>query len=274
MNLFETINLDQKYTKLTVNHPVFSRIAVQNLNILNNCNKIDKESKNSILTFCFLEGLMNFEVLWDIQEKINDEYFSSLNIWMNNKSNYFPSILGLRKDVNLYLYTFKNILRDLLLYCFNSVWNENFTDGSAFSKAKDGISPIRKWMYKKFGKSDFRYDLIQKHEDTFSEIIMRRNASEHPNGKSGILKIFQPFIEEKNEKFKVTHPRWCRNNETPTSLINDLPLLNYELLRFTEEFIIFVCLEPFLDDNLIITKISGKNRVAMNGVKYITIPKS
>lgn len=271
------INLYQKYTNLEPNHPFLSRICFQINDVLKFCN-LSEEQKQNVRFFCLYEGLLNMETLWEIEEKITSEYFNSLNNWLKNPSNYFPSIIGLRRDINLYLYTIKNTLRDILLYVMNPIYGTKFFDGGYFSNLKDGISPVKKWIYKNFGEHSKEYKIINNYEDFLTELIAKRNAMEHPNGKCGILEIKQPFLEKNitpqgKEVHKITHPRWARNDQPFISIIDDLCETNYRFMCFVEEFILFVCLENFLDKEKFIGVIPGNKRVLYNGKRYAVFSK-
>lgn len=265
------VNLKQKYTNLHPNHPILSRVCLQTLDIMKYCSKLDNNQKENIQTFCCYEGLLNFETLWEIQEKINDEYFISLNKWFKNPNDYFPGIINLRRDINLYLYTIKNNLRDLLIYCLNPLFGTKFYDGGNFSSLKDGISPIRKWAFHEYGENSLEYKFFEQHESFLTELIAKRNAIEHPGGKCGKLNIIQPFLENNQGKYKVTHPRWARNDETPVSLIDEFCNINYTFLKFTEEFLVFICLQKFLDKGRKIVKIPCKLRVMYGGKRYVVL---
>lgn len=263
-------NLVYKHTGLSLNHTIVARTCLQIVEALNKTT-LSEEQKKAVSNFCVVDGLLNQETLWNIAEQISDTYYGELNRYLNNQSKTFPTVTGLKRDAELFLYTSKNLLRDLVTEVLVSVYPEiHGLDGSAFFNLKTGKSPIEEWANRKYGQNHLITTAFKTSSKYFTELIAKRNASEHPYGKAGKLYISQPVLyEDSNGEKTIIEPMWFRTGQEPTYVIMDLYNYCYHFIRLIEEIIMFIVIQPHLQPGYTIYRIPGRQMVKKGGWKFI-----
>lgn len=258
-----------KHTNLSLNHPIVSRTCLQIIEALNKTS-FSEDQKKAITSFCVVDGLLYQETLWSIAERISEEYHRELNSFLAGTNKTFPTVTGLKRDAELFLYTSKNLMRDLVTEVLTTAYPEiNGLDGSAFFNLKTGKSPIEVWAEKKHGPNHLVTQAFRTSSNYFTELVAKRNASEHPYGKAGKLFINQPFIQEENGVKTILDPTWHRTGQEPSSIIYDLYEYCHHFLRLLEEVTMFIVIQPHLLPGYTIYRIPGRQMAKKGGWKFV-----
>jgi len=146
-----------------------------------------------------------------------------------------PHLIGLENEVETILYEQKNFLRDLL-HVVNIFFDAEFDEASAFYDAKSGgDGKLTKWAKETFGGDDPFSEMLEYEQVWIGEVIRKRNAVEHPGGKSGTLHIVN-FEQAPDGRFIM--PVWYRDDMQPTGIFPDLEVLLDNLLTLAEDVLV------------------------------------
>lgn len=267
------MNLYSKYTNLDKKHPIVSRTCLQIAYMLEHTTLTD-EQKKGINDFCFMNGLVAQEILWNITQKINDDYFQQVDEYIKNTEHSFPYIIDLKNQTEIFLYTTKNFLRDISNMCITPVYPEfKNTEGGSFSNLKTGKSNFTEWVEKRWGINSREYLVSLQITKFYSELIAKRNAMEHPGGRAGILYINQPNlkINDQTGNPSITRISWYRNTEKPKDLILDFTDICIYNIRFVEEIIINMIIKEYLIPGKQLFRIPGIKMKDWDNFKYIVV---
>lgn len=155
----------------------------------------------------------------------------------NARVMHVPYAIGVNAEVETFLYEAKNYLRDLLKV-MNIFFGTSFIEASQFFdadwKSYDAVT-VTKWAAANFGADDPFTLMLSSESVWISNLIQNRNAVEHPGGKSGTLHIdnIQPAP---NGRFFP--PLWHRDQNPPTSLIDDIRVIMDNLLTLAEDLLV------------------------------------
>lgn len=124
---------------------------------------------------------------------------------------HLPQFLGLEGEVETFLYDTKNYLRTVL-GIINVFFDTAFNEASAWWDPKhDGAGELVKWATARFGANHPFTMMLVSEQPWVGDIIQRRNAVEHPGGRSGTLHIAKlPSILTRSLR------------EASTAVLNDL----------------------------------------------------
>jgi hypothetical protein len=146
-----------------------------------------------------------------------------------------PYLIGLQEEVETILYEQKNFLRDLLR-AVNIFFGTKFHEASGFyADRKKGDGKIAKWAQEKFGAGDPFSKMLESEQSWIEEVIRKRNAVEHPGGKSGTLHI-RNFWQVPDGRFAL--PVWHRDDMEPTGIFPDLEVTLDNLLTLAEDVLV------------------------------------
>lgn len=258
----------KKYSSIDKKHPILSRCCLQIIGLTHNTT-LSAEIKNSITEFCFTTVLKQLETIWETTEKINDEYYNKISQFTTNSNNYFPYLDDLQKDIEIILYATKKILRDLSSNIISPLFPKfKNMEGGSFSSLKTGESEYSIFIRKEFNDKSKEYKNSIQYSMYLSEIIAKRNAIEHPGGKSGTLSVFQPEIQHNLNNSTITRLYWARNG-VKTDLLIDLYDICLNLLFFIEYILINIIIKPNLLPSKKLIIIPGNKLKLTNNIKYI-----
>ncbi len=216
-------------------HPAYARLKVQTSELLHWAD-LPKDARQEVMTVYF--GLTE---RWlrchEIVERLTGQLRTAITEFRPDgdpRVITVPHIGGLRGEVENFLYEAKNYLRDLL-NIVNIFFNEKFDEASAFYSTKEhGKSGLVRWATGKFSATDpFTTMLISEQEWT-RELIRKRNAVEHPRGKSGTLHIDNFTVTPTRD---LVLPHWKRDQNEPTGLFNDLTMYLDNMLTVGEDML-------------------------------------
>ena len=100
-----------------------------------------------------------------------------------------PHVLGLVTEAEAFLMGSKPYIRDIVALV-NVLFNANLPiDASVFWDPKGTESKIAVWAKSKFGPDNELARMLADEHNWIAELVRKRNASEHPSGKSGTLVV-------------------------------------------------------------------------------------
>lgn len=256
------------YNNIDKKHPIVARTCLEILHNLK-YTSIEEHIKSKIVEFCFNTSIPQFENIWSITQDINDMYYERINIFLNNSNNTFPYIDNLNEKTEDILYSTKKILREIANNILSPLYPKfKNAEGGSFSNLKTGKSEYSAFIGKEFGEQSLEYQNSIIYSNYLSEIIAKRNALEHPNGKSGILTIHQPEMKFNKGNNTLTRLYWSRNNNR-TDLLTDLYDICLNLIFFVEYILMFIIIKPNLLPGKCITIIPSSKLKNTNNIKYI-----
>lgn len=142
-----------------------------------------------------------------------------------------PQVMRLRERVENYLYNAKSALRDLA-GVLKPIFDVEFKEAR--------YDKILEWSKKTLGEDAALSQLLENDQPWIKQVVSMRNAVEHPGGYSGQLTInnFQLVGFQKGQPATVVEPTWHLNNDKSTAIAPDLKTLLWNMLHFTEEFVV------------------------------------
>jgi hypothetical protein len=226
----------RKISNYGTGHPVVARLKIQTHELLQWAD-LPKEKREAVTTLYFdmAERLLKCHEaqarLVAALKTATDEFRPSENPRVRN----VPHVAGLRGEVETFLYEAKNYLRDLL-GVIDLFFDKMFGEASAFydPKAKGG-SDLVVWATAQFGAADPFTTMLIQEQGWAGELIRKRNAVEHPGGKSGTL-VIENFTPLPDGRFGL--PRWHRDTDPPVGLFPDLETLLDNLLTLGEDMLV------------------------------------
>lgn len=224
-------------------HPVVARLLVQ-MSELIKFSGASQEVKDSVLEVCFESLLSRLGTCWDIWQWLAEEQIRCVTEYVPSDGRVIqiPNIDELDREIDKFLYEAKNFLRDLLNNVITKFFPElDFSDASSFFDSRgDGDGPFVKWASEQYGAGDGLTRMLRDDQDWIKELVRKRNAVEHPGGRSGNLSVRN--IEALPDG-KITAPVWCRTDTIEGHISTEMEKYCENLLSFAEEVIIFGCIE-------------------------------
>lgn len=145
-----------------------------------------------------------------------------------------PHVIGLQEEIENFLFATKTYLREVTVV-LNLLFETKFANDSAiFWNPKGRDSEVGKWALETFGPDHTTTKMLQFDASWIGEIIRKRNAVEHPGGRSGTLIVTN--FEQQREG--LMPPLWSRTGDMPTDIYHDLPILMENLLTFAEDLLV------------------------------------
>jgi hypothetical protein len=226
----------RKTSNYGTRHPVYARLKVQTSELLHWAD-LSKAARQDVMEVYF--GLADRLLrCHEIVEWLTTELEAAIREFCPDADSRMidvPHISDLRGEVENFLYEGKNYLRDFLTV-INIFFGANFTEASAFYSTKENQkSALVKWAKKKFGIADHFTTMLVSEQEWTGELIQKRNAVEHPGGKSGTLYIENFTITAYRD---VALPHWRRDQNTPTYLFSDLTMYLENMLTLAEDILV------------------------------------
>lgn len=239
MNQFTISKVSNRGT----DHPVVARLVTQIFDLLQWA-VLEEKQKHAIMS-TLLENLQKrLGQCWDIAEKIKvEENVLVANfVKTDGRIQNIPHIELLDSLSETFLYEAKNFLRDLMNGVIKSFYPEiSFNDAKSFYAAYNKEeSKIIKWFRGKFGEIDPITHMLKNNEGWIEEVSRKRDSIEHPGGYSGTFTIRNFSLTNDN---LLCRPVWGRKPDSLSFVTDDMDICRKNLLEFTEELIIFGCIE-------------------------------
>jgi len=219
-------------------NPIVARLAIQTFDLIQWLRAADDEKKMIIDNY--LELQRRLLSCFDIHERLIAARRKALadaeKVWGQGQ-NTVPHVIGLQEEVESFLFAAKTYLREVARL-LNNLFQANLADDSAiFWDPKGGDSRVAVWAQRRFGANHGTTKMLASEADWISEIIRKRNAVEHPEGKSGTLKITN--FEARAEG--VLPPLWARegsDDALPSDIYKDIPIMMDNLLTMAEDLLV------------------------------------
>lgn len=229
----------QKTSNHGTANPIVARLAVQSNELLQWLD-VDQVKREAILSH-YLELMRRLLACFDIQTRLTnaktDTIEQSERIWREGNQTT-PHVIGLQDEVENFLFSSKVYLREvarLLNLLFEA---ELPYDSRIFWNPNGQKSEVVRWAEDTFGPDYETTKMLASEADWISELAKKRNAVEHPEGKSGTLRV---------ENFKriegggICPPVWARDYEEQgqaTDIYNDISVLMENMLTFAEDVLV------------------------------------
>lgn len=226
----------KKISNYGTQHPVVARLKVQTHELLQWADlSKDKQAAVMAVYFELADRLLKcHEVhgrLTAAFKTTMEEFRPSADPRIKN----VPHLIGLKGEVETFLYEAKNYLR-ALLGVIEIFFDASFDEASALYDPKGkGTSDLVAWATKTFGASDHFTTMLVSEQEWVGELIRKRNAVEHPGGKSGTLHI-ENFTPSPDGRFIL--PRWHRDANELFGLFPDLETYLENLLTLGEDMLV------------------------------------
>jgi hypothetical protein len=201
-------------------HPVVARLKLQAHELIQWADlPKDKKDAATAIYFSLADRLLKCHELY---VRLISEYSSAMSELRpvdDTRVRRVPHLIGLRGDSESFLYEGKNFLRDLLGVT-RTFFDSSFEEASVFADFNgSGMSDIARWAGQKFGVLDPLTTMLTVAQDWTSELIAKRNAVEHPAGKSGTLYIENFTVSSSDD---VISPRWRRDTSVSIAILPDI----------------------------------------------------
>ena len=226
----------KKISNYGTRHPVVARLKVQTHELIQWAD-LPKERQQAVLEiYCgmadrFLKCHEAHDRLTAALKKAMDEVRPDADSRLKS----VPHLIGLRGEVETFLYESKNYLRDML-GVIGVFFGEEFDEASALYDPKGkGCSDLVAWATSTFGASDHFTTMLITEQDWVGELIRKRNAIEHPGGKSDRLHI-ENFTRSPDGRFILPH--WYRDRNQPCGLFPDLDTYLDNMLTLGEDMLV------------------------------------
>jgi hypothetical protein len=226
----------------TSNHgsanPIVARLAIQTCDLIQWLNVSDEEKKSIIDIYLDLQRRLLS--CFDIQQRLlaaRDEALSeAVRVWEGGH-NTVPYVIGLQDEVENFLFSAKTYLREVARL-LNTMFRANLPNEAViFWNPQGGQSKVVEWAKGRFGEDHGTTRMLFSEAEWIGEIVRKRNAIEHPNEKSGVLKV----ANYERITAGIVPPHWSRegaNSIGPSDLYNDISATMDNLLTLGEDLLI------------------------------------
>lgn len=226
-------------------NPIVARLSIQSDRLIASFPLAEETRKKIwlVLHEVVQKSLLSCYDLWTevsrqellVVEKLNKEGIPAQS---NGRVASVETIDRLEFTSQSFLYSAKSALRGA-----KAMMIEFFVTGERKRKdLEDGdFQNLAKWARGKFGVDTEITKTLQADVDLWiSEVYSKRNAVEHPGGKSGILEIsnFTAFRNPETNEWEGVAPTWRRNQDPPSSISEDMEAMIDNTLRFTEDLLV------------------------------------
>ncbi len=247
----------RKFSNHGTTNPIVAVLGVQTNELLQWLD-VEKSQKAEIQN-CYFEirrRLLNCEDIFRRMLSARDAALENCHDTGDRRVAAVPFVVDLQNEVEALLYAAKLTVREIAKL-LNALFREEFKEeASIFWEPNGRQSAAAAWSLGRFGDEHPLSIALSTESDWIGEVIRKRNALEHPGGKSGTLVVnnFELLPEG------VFEPSWERTGE------NAAP--KADLYRDVE-----VILQNFLTlaEHLLLTAIDEKT--TFSGIYFVAIPE-
>ena len=167
-----------------------------------------------------------------------------------------PSVRNLTSDIETFLYHAKLAFRELKgLF--------QFTQGKKFSSTTR-YNHVADWSKKEFGEDNRLSKWLRCNCDWTQKLIDSRNAIEHPENASLVIKNFHL-----TGKGTISKPTWALNDEKPKLILKDMGVIPENMLAFAEILLIYSLMNTKNIYPIVIAEIPEDKREIARPVRFI-----
>ncbi|MBY5327189.1 hypothetical protein [Rhizobium leguminosarum] len=228
----------QKISSHGTSNPIVARLGLQSIDLLKWVDISDRERDSaSSLMFELHKKLLR---CYDCLERLKENDRAAIDGTKNGFGNgamAIPYLINLQDEVENFLTVAKQYLRDIVAP-INKLYRANLNEDSSIFWDKGGLdSKAAAWAERNYGFEHRLTQMFLTDATWIAELVKRRNAMEHPGGKSGSL-ILQNY---RVVGPTIASPGWRRDvngQQGQSSLIlPDLELALTRLLEFGEDIV-------------------------------------
>lgn len=249
----------KKISDVGTSHPIVARLGVQTSELVH-WTGLDKRQQDEIAElyiYTLSQRLLRCdkaaETIQNRMEEDIERIQSTKNQGTGMQVPYVTELEGLAEQ---FLYDAKNYLRDLL-GIFRIAYGRSLKDASDFADLKGkGESVVVQWATDTFGPEDGLVRMLKTEQDWTTELIRKRNAVEHPDGKSGKLYVHNIRVH----KGVLMPPCWNRTDLPESSILADMAGYNNNLLTLAENLLVDVVLRTKRSEQIAIYEIPEAGR--------------
>ncbi len=259
----------QSVSKYGTANPIVARLALQSFEMLKSIDLTDKERETASKQLYDLHNrlLRCYDCIRNLHER-NEETIEKTGQIFAARNRSIPFIIGLQDEVETFLTSAKQYLRDLVAP-MNVIYRSNLKHDAAVFWDKAGkSSAAEKWAAANIGADVGLVKILRDDADWIGELIKRRNAMEHPGDRSGTLVI-------ENYRFTgptVAPPQWRRDVEgregDRSPILQDLDTYLVNLLEFGEEIVAHGVKARPLHEHLELYQIPEERRDPKNPARF------
>ncbi|MBU1317459.1 MAG: hypothetical protein KJ947_20275 [Alphaproteobacteria bacterium] len=229
----------QKIQNHGASNPIVARLCMQTMELVKMI-KIPEDEQKRILMI-YLDLHQKLLQCYEIQQRLqaaDEATLSETEKHLTAGHRTVPFLVGLENESEAFLYAAKNYLRELVRVV-NAIYGTGFPiNSSIFWDDKEaGNSDLVVWARKLFGDSSPHTRMLEEEDHWISELIRKRNAVEHPGGKSGTL-LFENYTVRDG---RLYGPNWRREGKSscPASgVLQDIEVYLENLLTLAEDLLV------------------------------------
>lgn len=254
----------KKLSDVGTSNPIIARLSMQTNDLVKMYPLTDKQKEEIFGLFGMKvrDRLVScFKILSKLQDELNKVNQTDKNEYFKGNAVYTPSVIDLRYMCESFLYEAKSTLRDIL-GIFDIFYNKKFPEAH-YNKAYD-------WANEKFGEDDSLTKMLKDdHDSWIQEIVFKRNAVEHPGGRSGNIYIEDIKLISKEHPPYFDAPKWYRNNDIASPIHADMLVFIENTLELCEELLVILLEKlPKGDLPLVIVEIPPEQRDAGCPIRF------
>lgn len=229
----------QKISNHGVGNPIVARLAIQSNDLLKWLN-VDQAKREAILLH-YMELKRRLLACFDIQSRLIKARIETVKysekVWKEGRYTT-PHVVSLQDEVESFLFASKIYLREVA-HLLNLLFDARLSrDSSIFWDPKGQKSEVALWAEDAFGSDHETTKMLSSEADWISELARKRNAVEHPGGKSGTLRVknFERLLEG-----GIRPPVWARDYSEEgeaTDIYKDISVLMDNMLTFAEDVLV------------------------------------
>ena len=229
----------QKVSNHGVGNPIVARLTIQSHDLLQWLN-VDQVKREAIFSH-YMELMRRLLACFDAQSRLinarTETVERSEKIWEEG-NHTTPHVVSLQDEVESFLFASKTYLREVARL-LNLLFEAGLPcDSSIFWDPKGQKSEVVKWAEDTFGSDHETTNMLASEADWISELARKRNAVEHPGGKSGTLRV-KNF--ERLPGGGIRPPVWARDYDDEgqaTDIYKDISVLMDNMLTVAEDFLV------------------------------------
>jgi hypothetical protein len=217
-------------------HPVIARLKLETFDFLE-WTELSKDKRERVIGayFDLSERLLKCHEVYERLVTKRDTALAEVQPTTDPRVRGVPYLIGLKGELETFLYEGKNFLRELLVVV-NTFFGTKFREASAFCvHSGKSEAKVVEWAAKQFGAHDNFTTMLASEHQWLDELISKRNAVEHPGGRSGTLHIenFKPASDG-----GLVTPTWRRDETPACDIFQDLETYLDNLLTFAEDVLV------------------------------------
>jgi hypothetical protein len=222
----------KKMSDVGTSNPIIARLSMQTNDLVNMFPLTDKQKEDIFGLFGMKvrDRLVScYKIFAKLQDELKKVNQTDKNEYFKGNAVYTPCVMDLRYMCESFLYEAKSTFSDIL-GIFDVFYNKKFSEAH-YNKAYE-------WAKETFGEEDSLTKILKDdHDSWIQEIVFKRNAVEHPGGRSGDLYIDDIKLINKENPPYFEAPTWYRNNDKASPILADMAIFIENTLEMCEDIL-------------------------------------